>query len=536
MSPPAPLDIDVKADSDTTTVVVPDPLTVTGIAAWRLQAAKVPTGTAAAASSDMFKSPGCYKKPKAKKWDHLLSEEAKLKQPSTLKGAAKYLKKPGMISLGGGLPSAEHFPIEHIEIKVPTPPHFSEEETQTTGSIAHAGKHDVREGKSVYDLEVALNYGQAIGSGPMLRFVTEHTEIVHNPPYADWQCCMTAGSTASWDAALRIFCEKGDYILMEEYTFSSALETALPHGIKAVGVKMDEEGLLPESLDEILTNWDEKARGARRPHLLYTVPSGQNPTGATQSLERRKAVYKVAQKHDVYIVEDEPYYFLQMQPYTGADGPEVPPPATHEDFLKALIPSFLSLDVDGRVLRFESFSKVIAPGSRVGWIVASEQVVERFVRHFETSTQNPSGISQIVLFKLLEEQWGHGGYLDWLIDLRMQYTKRRNAMLHACEQYLPKEIASWIAPAAGMFHWVEVDWRKHPGLTTEASHSDIEESIFQAAIDRGVLVSRGSWFKADRSAAEERMFFRSTFAAAPADKITEAIKRFGDALRAEFGL
>lgn len=71
-------------------------------------------------------------------------------QPSTLKGAAKYLKKPGMISLGGGLPSAEHFPIEHIEIKVPTPPHFSEEETQTTGSIAHAGKHDVREGKSVY--------------------------------------------------------------------------------------------------------------------------------------------------------------------------------------------------------------------------------------------------------------------------------------------------------------------------------------------------------------------------------------------------
>lgn len=262
---------------------------------------------------------------------------------------------------------------------------------------------------------------------------------------------MTPGSTASWDAALRIFCEKGDYILMEEYTFSSALETALPHGIKAVGVKMDEEGLLPESLDEILTNWDEKARGARRPHLLYTVPSGQNPTGATQSLERRKAVYKVAQKHDVYIVEDEPYYFLQMQPYTGADGPEVPPPATHEDFLKALIPSFLSLDVDGRVLRFESFSKVIAPGSRVGWIVASEQVVERFVRHFETSTQNPSGISQIVLFKLLEEQWGHGGYLDWLIDLRMQYTKRRNAMLNACEQYLPKEIASWIAPAAGMF-------------------------------------------------------------------------------------
>lgn len=214
---------------------------------------------------------------------------------------------------------------------------------------------------------------------------------------------------------------------------------------------MDEQGLLPESLDDILTNWDEKAKGARKPHLLYTVPTGQNPTGATQSIERRREVYRVAQKHDIYIVEDEPYYFLQMQPYTGADGPSVPPPANHKEFLKALIPSFLSIDLDGRVLRLDSFSKVVSPGSRVGWIVASEQIIERFVRHFETSTQNPSGISQLVLFKLLDEQWGHSGYLDWLIHLRMQYTKRRDTIVQACEKYLPREVASWIAPAAGMF-------------------------------------------------------------------------------------
>jgi aromatic amino acid aminotransferase I len=109
------------------------------------------------------------------------------------------------------------------------------------------------------------------------------------------------------------------------------------------------------------------------------------------------------------------------------------------------------MDVDGRVVRLESFSKVVSPGSRVGWIVASEQIIERFVRNFEVSSQNPSGISQLVLYKLLDEHWGHSGYLDWLIALRMSYTDRRDALLHACEKHLPREIAHWVAPAAGMF-------------------------------------------------------------------------------------
>jgi aromatic amino acid aminotransferase I len=368
-----------------------------------------------------------------------------------LKGAAKFLKDPNLISLGGGLPCAEHFPIAELSIKVPTPPHFSEEDTKQSGVTLNAGKYDVSEGSSIYDLSIALNYGQGTGSAQVLRFVTEHTEIVCNPPYQDWQCCLTVGSTAALEQAYRMFCERGDYVLSEEYTFASAVETAAPLGVKFLGVKMDSEGLLPESLDEILSNWDVKERKARKPFLLYTVPTGQNPTGATQGVERRKAVYKVAQKHDVYIIEDEPYYFLQMQPYTGAGAPPVPPPANHEEFLKALAPTYLSIDVDGRVMRMDSFSKVIAPGTRVGWITASEQIVERFIRHNETSIQNPSGLSQMVLYKLLDEGWGHGGYLDWLIDLRLAYTKRRDGLLAACEKFLPTDLISWNPPAAGMF-------------------------------------------------------------------------------------
>lgn len=303
----------------------------------------------------------------------------------------------------------------------------------------------------MYDLSIALNYGQGTGSAQLLRFVTEHTELVCKPAYADWGCTLTCGSTSSFDKALRTFCEKGDLVLAEEYTYSSAVETATGLGVGFVSVKMDSEGLLPEHMDELLSNWDESARGARKPFVLYTVPTGQNPSGATQSLRRRRAIYKVAQKHDIYILEDEPYYFLQMQPYTGQNSPSFPPPSSNEAFLRSLVPTYVSMDVDGRVMRMDSFSKVIAPGTRVSWITASEQIIERVIRANESSVQNPSGISQIILFKLLDEHWGHAGYLQWLTNLRMEYTNRRDVILGACEKYLPRDLVSWDPPAAGMF-------------------------------------------------------------------------------------
>lgn len=361
------------------------------------------------------------------------------------------MKQPGLISLGGGLPCSEYFPISELSLKVPAVPHFSEEETKESGVIITSNKYDVSEGRGAYDLSIALNYGQGSGSAQMLRFVTEHTEIVCNPPYADWQCTLTVGSTSALEQAYRMFCERGDVVLSEEFTFASAVETAAPLGIKFVGIKMDSEGLIPKAMDELLTTWVPGERGARKPHLLYTVPSGQNPTGATQSTERRRELYKVCQKHDVFILEDEPYYFLQMQPYTGANAPPAPPPASNEEFLEALVPTLLSMDTDGRVMRMDSFSKVVAPGTRVGWITASEQIVERFIRHNETSNQNPSGLSQLVLYKLLDESWGHDGYLKWLINLRLEYTKRRDVILAACENHLPREVVSWNPPAAGMF-------------------------------------------------------------------------------------
>lgn len=500
----------------------------------------MPAGVAPFGSSDMFKSKSCFTKPKAKRWDHRINAESKARQPSSLKGAMKYFNE-NVISLGGGLPSSDYFPFETIDIKVPAPPYFSEEETAKTGVVHSAGKHDIPAGKSLFDLSVALNYGQAMGAPQLLRFCTEHTEICHNPPYSDWECALTGGSTSALEMSFRMFCSPGDYILTEEYTFSTAVETAMPIGINIAGVKMDAHGLLATDLDHMLSTWDAKGRGGPKPFLLYTVPTGQNPTGSTQSLERRKAIYAIAEKHDLYILEDEPYYFLQMEPYaSGTIHSVLRPfePTNIPTFLRNLIPSYLSLDRSGRVLRLDSFSKIIAPGSRAGWLTGTSQIIERYMRHAEVSVQNPAGYSQIILYKLLEEAWGHKGFLEWLMFIRAEYTRRRDIIVGACEEYLPS-LATWVPPTAGMFHWIRIDASAHPNYDPKDRSFEkleqLEESIFLAAIGKGVLCSRGSWFRAVKGSDTE-LFFRTTFAAAPAEKIRAAIRRLGEALKEEFGI
>ncbi|KAI8632580.1 PLP-dependent transferase [Xylariaceae sp. FL1651] len=521
----------------------PEPLTLDGIAARRAKAGKLVAGTAAYSDSDMFKSPQAYDQPKARRWDHLLSPESIARKPCVLKLAATYLKTPGIVSLGGGLPSSDNFPIESLSMRIPRPPLFDEATTTTSGEDVMIGKHDIRDKDGIYDLSIALNYGQAIGSAQMLRWVTEHTELVSRPPYADWRCALTIGSTGSLECALRMFCDRnrGDSVLTEEYSFSTALETIAPLGIKVFGVRIDEQGLLPASLEEILSNWDESIRGAKKPTVLYTVPSGQNPTGATMGTQRRRDIYEVCRKHDVYILEDEPYYFLQMPSYNKANSAAHPGAVdayskqSVEEFLQSLIPTMLSMDVDGRVMRMDSFSKVIVPGSRMGWITASEQIVERYIRHNECSSQGPAGFSQALLYKLLDETWGHEGYLRWLIHLRGEYTRRRDALLDACEKHLPKEVVSWTPPAAGMFHWLHVDHARHPHAG-QKSILDIEEEIFDSCIERGVLACRGSWFRAERDIEPSGLFFRTTFAAASQADMDVAIERFGQAVRASFGI
>ncbi|KAH7128835.1 aromatic amino acid aminotransferase [Dactylonectria macrodidyma] len=502
----------------------------------RLNAAKISTAVAAVSDSDMFKAPPITKL-RAKDMSSHFTQESKSRQPAILKKAAAHIKRPGMISLGGGLPSSEHFPISEITMRVPKPPAFKEEDFSSTdaGLVARIGKYDAREGRSEYDLAIALNYAQATGGGQMLRFITEHTELIFKPLYADWQVCQTVGTTGAFEQVARMLFEKGkNSLITDEFAYTAALETVAPQGVRVFGVKMDEQGLIPEALEEALASWDELTRGAPKPHVLFLNPSGQNPTGATQSFRRRRDIYQVCQRHDLLIIEDEPYYFIQMDPYTGRDSPTwATNTASIDEFVAGLVPSYLSIDTDGRVIRMDSFSKVLVPGARLGWITGSQQVIERYIRHSECANQGPSGFSQLMLWKLLDETWGHEGYLRWLIDLKTSYTRRRNTLLAACEDHLPSGLVSWTPPEAGMFMWLTVDHTQHPDYE-QRGILEIEQEIYQLAVATGVLVSCGSWFRAEQEKPVRNLCFRITYATASEEAMTIAIQRLSASICKSF--
>lgn len=478
-----------------------------------------------------FKKKATKSKPMAKDHSHHLSIESKRRAKSPLKELAIHLGTPDMISLGGGLPSSKYFPMENLSARVPAVGRWSEKEMHDYGTTITRGKHDIQDGTGDFDLSVALNYGQGTGSPALLKFIVEHTEMIHDIPYENWNLALTAGNTSALDSCFRLLCNRGDNYLCEEYAFPSAIETANPQGLKPVGLRMDGNGILSSHLAETLNGWKSDDIRGKKPNMLYTVPTGQNPTGCTMPVERRREIYAICQRHDVIILEDEPYYFLQMPGY----GPnkQIESPASHEEFISKLVPSFLSLDTDGRVLRLDSFSKVIAPGTRCGWVTGADHLIERIVRHNEVSIQTVCGFSQTFLHQLLAENWGHSGYLEWVMHLRHEYTERRNIMLRAMESFLPRSVCSWVNPSAGMFIWIQVNHRKHPA----AGKLDVlalEDQIFQRAVANRVLLVPGSYFACQDSTRNSHLNFRVTFAAADEEQMTEAIRRFGEAVNDEF--
>lgn len=309
--------------------------------------------------------------------------------------------------LAGGLPSPQYFPFESISAAVLAPTTFqttsSDENTWWSTLFGAAAKkptsviHIPKYAKGPIDpartvqLSTALQYTQATGLPSLQSFIRVFTARVFTPGTADWVTTMHTGSTAAWAQICTTLCEPGDGVLCEAFTYPSALSTAWPSGIKPVPCAMDGQGLTGAGLIDVLNNWDVDARGGmRRPTLLYTIPVCQNPSGATMSRERKQEIYDICVKYDVVICEDDPYYFLQAGPYTRqAARASVEAVESDDEFLASLVPSFLAYDKLGYVVRIDTFSKTICPGSRLGWITSNPLFGERLLRAFESNYQAP---------------------------------------------------------------------------------------------------------------------------------------------------
>ncbi|KAJ2387127.1 hypothetical protein GGI23_006346, partial [Coemansia sp. RSA 2559] len=461
-------------------------------------------------------------KPHAKDLSGLFTEVTKRRKNSPLKTFQKYMDAdPTIVSLGAGLPHPDTFPFASISATVAEAGMSVTNPDTATKVVAVATKKATA---NVEGLERFLQYGNGRGVSSYIQFVREHVERVHAPPYEDWDVVVSLGNTDALTKAIALFYQSGDTLIVDEWTYPAAIETVRPMGIILAPVEMDSEGMVPSDLDRLCATWSGPGNA---PRLVYMVPTAQNPTGATMSLARRRGIYAVAQKHNLVIVEDDPYYYLQLGPYkplTDVKDPE----DRYKDLpgTASLIPSLLSIDTDGRVIRLDSFSKVLAPGLRCGWITAPRYITDKIQFHNETSIQQPAGFSQAIVSKLMNEDWGHAGWERHLVQTQREYAERRDQFVDICQSHLKGKV-EFTVPTAGMFLWFRV-------LLNEEStkKKGVMREIFESMISNHVLLVPGFMFSPLGQTDEvlDKPYMRAAFSYAAVSRFETAISRLAQAL------
>ncbi|OCK76814.1 aromatic amino acid aminotransferas-like protein [Lepidopterella palustris CBS 459.81] len=540
---------------------------------------------------------------------HHISRSTKAREASSVKQFYKYFAIPGIGQLAGGLPNANYFPYDTLEAKAalpnrwkPTPNNPVDPPTPALASatldeslpstrvvVPHASAN--ADPLHKIDLTTALQYGTAQGYPSLSYFVRQFTRENLHPsiPYKGGaEIILTCGSTDGFGKAIQAlsneWSEGHDSIderpglLVEEYCYMNAIQAAQPRGLNIVPVAIDDEGMTASGkggLQEVLENWDTSK--GRRPHLIYTVTIGQNPTSGTLSVQRRKEIYALCVKYDIIIIEDDPYWYLQY-PSSNPSAPKAPvKKSSGYDFLDSLIPSYLSVDYEGRVVRLDTFSKTIAPGCRLGWITAQPALVERILRITETSTQQPSGFVQSMIAELImgpqsRSDGGRGGAADgsgwkvdgwvrWLEGLRGEYERRMNIMCdildagkhvvkagrrnslntvtsHDEDEWAVIEatkIYDFVRPLGGMFVWIRFDFHTHP-LRKSVPLPRLAQAlwVFWTKKPFLVLASPGTIFAPTEEIKERDAweYYRVCFAACERDELEDISKRLVDGAQA----
>lgn len=473
---------------------------------------------------------------------YLLSSRIKNIKKTFFECAYENYDNENLIFLGGGFPLPNQFPFEKLSVEF-LQPQFNKEKVEKTFNFDIFNNKEFND-RNFNDIELSrsLQYGNSKGHPEIIDFLKQHTNIFHKVPYSDWNLVPSIGNTMAFEIVLRSFMENDDIILIEEYTFPSILKILEFYSTNIISVPMDNEGIIPSKLEKILKSLNKK------PKLLYTIPTGHNPIGCSIDLERKRKIYKLAAEYDFVIVEDESYYFLQLDFYNQNKllrnkGRII----SHEEYINILTPSFLSIDYEGRVVRLESFSKTLAPGVRFSWIIGQDSLIKSFIKLNEISFQTPCGFSLSIINGLLQ-RWGHDGFIDRLISLRHEYSYKRDVAIDALINYLPKNVVSFKTPNAGMFFTFFIKTKLHPKFSTDFQNdpSKVEQAVHKQFIKQGVSVIPGSWFKSKTSEIlkkndfyeimTDELFFRGTYASVLKKQLINGIKLIAEAIRIEYNV
>ena len=376
---------------------------------------------------------------------------------SEIREILKLTERPDIISFAGGLPAPELFPIEEMKkvaLKV----------------LEEGGRQ-------------ALQYSTTEGFTPLREKIVARMTKVGIETKAE-NILITNGSQQGLDFTGKLFLDPEDVVVCESPSYLGAINAFMAYECKFAEVPTDDEGMVMDELEKILT-------ATPKAKFIYVIPDFQNPTGKTWTVERRKKLLEIASKFNLPIVEDNPYGELRFEG-------EIPP-------------SIKSFDTEGRVIFLGTFSKTFAPGLRIGWVCAEEDILNKYILVKQGADLQASTISQRELDAFMEMY-----DLDAHVEtIKKVYRKRRSLMLQTMKETFPPE-AKYTYPEGGLFTWVELP-----------EHINTRELMVKAVDNKVAFVPGGSFYP--NGGHENTM--RLNYSNMPEGKIIEGIKRLAEVIK-----
>jgi 2-aminoadipate transaminase len=399
-------------------------------------------------------------------WTSRYALRTKGLKSSAIRELLKITQNPEVISLAGGLPAPEVFPTRRFQ---------------------EACEKVLRD-----NAPAALQYGPTEGYKPLREMIARHIARYGIKAQIE-NVLITSGSQQALDLIGKLLINSGDRVMVEAPTYLGALQAFNVYGAEYISVPIDNDGLQTELLDRALRSG---------PKFMYILPNFQNPGGTTLSEGRRHELVLLADRYGIPIVEDDPYGQLR---YEGQH-----------------LPTLLVLDREnlrrdngysiGNVIYLSTFSKTLAPGIRLGWIVAPPDVINKFVQLKQAADLHTSTFAQIVAYEVARD-----GFLDEHVrTIRSVYRERRDVMLAALHEYFPPEV-TWTHPQGGLFLWVTLP----EGIDCQ--------KLFRTALEHNVAFVPGDSFYASNHVATPHM--RLNFSNATPEQIREGIRRLSLAVK-----
>lgn len=391
-------------------------------------------------------------------YSEFFADRVKPMKGSAIREMFKRMADPEIISLAGGNPAAELFP--------------SDELSKIAGKILMTSPIP------------ALQYGTTDGYPKMKDCAIERAKKAGAYNEGD-EVLITTGANQGIDLTAKAIINKGDKIIVENPSFIGSLNAFRTYECQLVGVDVEADGMDVVKLEETLkANPDAK--------LLYTIPTFQNPTGTTMSLEKRKRVLELASEYNVLIIEDNPYGDLRFR------GEE--------------IATLKSLDTENRVIYCGSFSKILSPGMRLGYIIGPAPLFEKIEMLKQVNDVHTPMLTQLMCVQFMKKY-----NIDTYIEKnRKLYKEKCDCMIEAMNEYFPAGKVTWTVPDGGIFLWCQC-----PGIT------DVSE-IVNKALEKKVAIVPGSNFAIDQKLPSNQ--FRLNFSSASKENITEGVRRLGEVL------